>query len=65
MTKLKFKFKDAFERLEKIVSDLESEDVDVEDAMKKYADGLELIQLCKQSLEAVENKVKEIKSKYA
>ncbi|MDP3963943.1 MAG: exodeoxyribonuclease VII small subunit [bacterium] len=65
MPKQKFKFKDAFERLEKIVSSLEGDDIDVEDAMKKYAEGLELVKLCKQNLEEVENKVKEIRSTYA
>lgn len=63
MTKKSFKFKDAFERLEKIVADLESDDVDVEEAMKKYAEGLTLVQMCKGKLEEVENKVREIKSK--
>ena len=57
------KFKDAFERLEKIVSELESDDVDVEDAMKKYAEGLKLVRMCKGRLEEVENRVKEIKNR--
>lgn len=64
MAKPKLKFKDAFERLEKIVSELESEDVDLEDALKKYAEGLELVQLCKGRLEEAENKVKEIKKRF-
>ena len=53
-------FKDAFERLEQIVASLESDDIDVEDAVKKYAKGLALVKLCKGKLEEAENKVKEI-----
>jgi len=59
--KKSFKFKEAFERLENIVSELENEDADVDDAMKKYAEGLELVEACKGRLEEMENKVKEIK----
>lgn len=65
MAKQKLKFKDAFARLEKIVSSLESEDVDLEDALLKYAEGLELVKLCKGRLEEAENKVKEIKARFA
>ena len=61
MMKQKFKFKDAFGRLEEIVTALESDDVDVEEAMQKYAEGLDLVKLCKGKLEEVENKVKELK----
>ena len=64
MPKQKVKFKDAFQRLENIVSELESEDVDLEEALKKYAEGLELVKLCKGRLEEAENRVKEIKAKF-
>lgn len=64
MPKPTFKFKDAFERLEKIVAELQSDDVDVEEALKKYEEGLRLIAACKGRLEEVENKVKEIKEKH-
>lgn len=62
MTKTqKFKFKDAFERLEKIVADLESDDIDVEDAANTYAEGLALAKLCTQKLAEAENTIKEIR----
>lgn len=60
--KKSFKFKDAFERLEKIVQELESDDVDLQEALKKYAEGLALVNVCKGKLGEVENKVKEIKN---
>ena len=60
MPKKPIKFKDAFERLEQIVASLESDDIDVEDAVKKYAEGFALVKLCKGKLEEAENKVKEI-----
>jgi exodeoxyribonuclease VII small subunit len=59
------KFKEAFNRLENIVSELESEDVDVEEAVNKYEEGLRLVGLCKEKLEEVEMRVKEIKNKAA
>jgi len=61
MQKKQIKFKDAFERLEQIVSSLESREVDVEDAVKKYAEGLALVNICKAKLEEAENKIKEVK----
>lgn len=61
MPKKPLKFKDAFERLEQIVASLGSDDIDVEDAVKKYADGLALVRLCKGKLEEAENSVKEIR----
>ncbi len=63
--KQKFKFNEAFARLEHIVSELEGDEVDLDEAMKKYAEGLRLVSLCKERLEEVENKVKEIKQSYA
>lgn len=59
------KFKEAFERLERIVLELEGDEADVEEAMKKYAEGLQLVHSCKERLEEVENEVKEIKERYA
>lgn len=59
-----FNFAKSFEDLQKIVDDLESGDVDLNEALKQYEDGLKLVQQCKKQLSEVENKVKVIKEKY-
>jgi exodeoxyribonuclease VII small subunit len=60
-----FEFGEAFDNLNKIVEQLESGDVDLNDALKQYEEGLKLVQECKKQLETVENKVKVIRDKYA
>ena len=62
MSKTKLKFKDAMLRLEQIATELESDDVDVDVALKKYAEGIELIQSCREKLTAAENTMKEIRA---
>lgn len=64
MSSPKQKFTDAFQRLERIVTELESKDIDLEDALKKYAEGLALAKLCKERLEQAENRVREIKARF-
>ncbi len=59
-----FNFNEAFTKLNKIVEDLESGEVDLDKALKEYEEGLKLVQDCKKQLEEVENKVKVIKEKY-
>jgi exodeoxyribonuclease VII small subunit len=59
-----FNFGEAFEKLNKIVDDLEAGDVDLDAALKQYEEGLKLVQQCKKQLSQVENKVKVIKEKY-
>lgn len=65
MAKKSFEFGKAFEDLEKIVAQLESGDVDLNDALKQYEEGLKLVTECKKQLSNVENKVKVIREKYA
>lgn len=65
MAKAKFQFGQAFDKLSKIVEQLESGEVDLDQALKQYEDGLKLVQECKKQLSAVENKVKVIREKYA
>ena len=59
-----FNFAEAFEKLNKIVEQLESGEVDLDKALKEYEEGLKLVQQCKKQLEEVENKVKVIREKY-
>ncbi len=58
-------FSTAFEELEKITEWFEQGDVDLDEGLKKFERGLELAKACKEKLSEVENKVKEIKKKFA
>lgn len=60
-----FNFAKAFEELETITEWFESEEVDLDEGLKKFERGLELAKQCKEKLGEVENKVKEIKEKFA
>ncbi|MBI4394601.1 MAG: exodeoxyribonuclease VII small subunit [Candidatus Omnitrophica bacterium] len=51
------KFEKALERLEKIVEDLESGNMPLEDALKKYEEGVKLSRLCAQKLTQAESKI--------
>ena len=58
-------FKSAFVELEKIVTEFERQDLDLEEALPKFERGLELAKKLRERLKQVENKVTEIKKKYA
>lgn len=58
------KFAKAFEELEQITKWFDSDDIDLDEGLKKFERGLELAKVCKEKLSEVENKVKEIKVKY-
>lgn len=51
------KFEKAMERLEKIVEDLESGNIALEDALKKYEEGVKLSRICQQRLSQAEKKI--------
>ena len=51
------KFEKALERLEKIVEDLESGNVDLEEALKKYEEGVRLSGICQKRLAQAEKKI--------
>ncbi len=51
------KFEKALERLEKIVEDLESGNIPLEDALKKYEEGVKLCRICTQKLSQAETKI--------
>ncbi len=50
-------FEKSLERLEKIVQDLENGDVSLEDALKKYEEGIRLSRACQQQLAEAEKKI--------
>lgn len=51
------KFEDALKRLEKIVADLESGDLSLDDSLKKYEEAVKLSQFCSKKLETARRKV--------
>lgn len=51
------KFEKALERLEKIVEDLEAGNIPLEDALKKYEEGVKLSALCQKRLSQAEKKI--------
>lgn len=51
------KFEEALKKLEKIVEDLEKGDLSLDDALKKYQDGIELSRILAQRLESAKKKI--------
>ena len=51
------KFEKALERLEKIVAELEAGDIPLEDALKKYEEGVKLSRICGERLSQAEKKI--------
>lgn len=51
------KFEDALKKLEKIVEDLEKGDLTLDEALKKYQEGIELSRACSQRLESAKKKI--------
>lgn len=51
------KFEKALERLEKIVEDLEAGNIPLEDALKKYEEGVRLSAVCQKRLTQAEKKI--------
>ena len=51
------KFEEALKKLEKIVEDLERGDLSLDEALKKYQEGVELSRVCAQRLEGAKKKI--------
>ena len=51
------KFEKALERLEKIVEELEAGNIPLEDALKKYEEGVRLSRTCNEKLSQAEKKI--------
>lgn len=54
---VEIKFEDALKKLERIVGDLEKGDLSLDEALKKYQEGIELSRLCMQRLEGAKKKI--------
>ena len=53
----KLKFEDALKQLEKIVNELEAGDMTLEDAVKKYEEGIKISKFCNKKLDETEKKI--------
>lgn len=51
------KFEEALKKLERIVQDLEKGNLSLDEALKKYQEGIELSRLCTQKLETAKKKI--------
>ncbi len=51
------KFEEALKKLERIVEELESGDLSLDEALKKYQEGLELSRVCAGRLENAKKKI--------
>jgi len=51
------KFEDVLKRLEKIVEELEKGNLSLDEALKKYQEGIELASLCAQRLDSAKKKI--------
>ncbi len=59
MTK-KITFEDAFRRLEEIAQSLETGDVSLDESMKLYEEGMELIDFCGKKLDTAETTIRKL-----
>ncbi len=64
MAKAKESFSKAFEELESITEWFEAGEVDLDEGLKKFERGLALAKTCKEKLNEVEIKVRELKQKF-
>ncbi|MGB9642568.1 MAG: exodeoxyribonuclease VII small subunit [Candidatus Ratteibacteria bacterium] len=61
MLKDKEKLKSALQKLEKIVEELGKKDIDVEQGLEKFREGVELIKFCRTQLQKAENEFIQLK----
>ena len=54
---VEIKFEEALKKLERIVADLEKGDLTLDEALKKYQEGIELSRLCNSRLENAKKKI--------
>ncbi len=51
------KFEDAMEKLESIAKELESDDLSLDESVKKFEEGMEISKKCKEMLDGAEKKI--------
>jgi exodeoxyribonuclease VII small subunit len=57
------KFEDALKKLEKIVQDLESGKLSLDDSLKKYEEGVRLSRFCHKTLKEAQKKIQVLTKK--
>ena len=57
------KFEEALKKLEKIVDELESGKLSLDDSLKKYEEGVKLSRFCHKTLQAAQKKVQVLAKK--
>ena len=55
MLKEKEKLKTAIQKLERIVEELSKKDIDIEEGLEKFKEGVDLIKFCRGQLQKAEN----------
>jgi exodeoxyribonuclease VII small subunit len=60
----KFSYRELKDELDEVLSNLQREDLDIDEALKLYKRGQELIKDLEEYLKSAENTVKEIKAKF-
>ena len=60
----KFNFTEAYKDIEEINNWFQQEEVDLDKALKKYEEGMELFEKCRRRLKEAENRFESIKNKY-
>ena len=50
-------FEDALNQLEQLVGELENDDLSLDNALKKFEDGMELVRFCTKTLEETQSKI--------
>ncbi len=63
--KNKINFNEAFAELEEINQWFQQENIDLDEGLKKFKRGMELINLCKKRLTEVDNKFQEVKKEFS
>lgn len=53
-------FKDAMQRLEMIIEKLEKNEIELEEAISLFEEGLKLVEMCDEQLKTFENKVNQL-----
>lgn len=60
MAKKELSFEESMERLEEIVSSLESGEFPLDESLKMFEEGVKLVKFCNKKLESVEKSVKKL-----
>lgn len=65
MAQEKFNFTKAYQEIEEINEWFQGEDIDLDEALRKYERGIELVKKCQERLKEAENQFAQIKKKYS